>query len=129
MMKTTILTLAAVGALSAGAAVAQPYGQAYGYYGHRWDNVSASIDQRQDMLQNQIERGVETGQLTRREAWQARNTMRDIQRVEYSYRSDGRLSPWEARDLDRRLDALAMQVRIDRRDDERRYGYNEYRPY
>jgi hypothetical protein len=127
-MKTTILALAAVGALSAGAAAAQPYGYANGYYGHRWDNVSASLDQREHVLQSRIDHGIQSGQLTRTEAWQAQRAMRDIERIEYSYRSDGRLSPWEVRDLDRRLDALSMQIRVDRRDDERRYGYNTYYP-
>jgi hypothetical protein len=119
-MKTHILTLAAALTLTAGAAAAQPYGQ--------W-NRSASVDQRQAMLDRRIEHGVANGQLTRREAWQARREFRDIQRIEYRYRRDGRLSRWETADLSRRLNMLAQQVRLDRRDDQRRYGYNEYRPY
>jgi len=118
-MKTLIIALTAATALTAGAASAQPWRGD----GYRGDNMS--IDQREDMLQRRIDRGVESGQLTRREAWQARRAFNDIQRIEYRYKSDGYLNGYERADLDRRLDALAAQVRYDRQDGER-YGYNSY---
>lgn len=116
-MKTMILTLAAATALSAGVATAQPYGG-------RW----MSINDRQDQLERRIERGVERGDLTRREAINARREFQRIARLEARYRYNG-LSHWERSDLDRRFDALAMQIRWDRRDGDRRYGYNNYPRY
>lgn len=116
-MKTMILTLAAVTALSAGAASAQPYGG-------RW----MPIDARQDQLERRIERGVARGDLTRREAINARREFHRIARLEARYRYNG-LSNWERADLDRRFDRLALQIRWDRRDGERRYGYNTWPRY
>jgi Ni/Co efflux regulator RcnB len=120
-VKTLIMTLAAATALSAGAAAAQPYGHAYGH--GRW----MSIDARQDQLERRIDRGVARGDLTRREAYQARMEFRRIARLEARYRVNG-LTNWERADLDRRFDQLAMQIRWDRRDGDRRYGYNDYNP-
>lgn len=118
-MKTLIVTLAAATALTAGAAAAQP-----GYGRDHW----TSINQRQVMLERRIERGVERGDLTRREAYHARAKFNDIARLEVRYRRGG-LSQWERADLDRRFDALAAQIRWDRRDGDRRYGYNDYPRY
>jgi hypothetical protein len=120
-VKTLILPLAIATALTAGAATAQPYGR---HDGGGW----MSINQRQERLDRRIDRGVESGQLTRREAYRARAAFQDIARLESRYRRDG-LSQWERADLDRRFDALAGQIRWDRRDDDRRYGYNDYPPY
>lgn len=113
-MKAMILTLAAATALTAGAAGAQP----------RW----MTINERQDRLEHRIERGVARGDLTRREAVNARREFRRIARLEARYRYNG-LSNWERADLDRRFDALARQIRWDRRDGDRRYGYNAYPRY
>lgn len=121
-MKTLMMTLAAAAALTAGAAAAQPYGYARGYdrgyEGNRW----MPIDQRQDMLERRIERGMETGQLTRGEAWRLRREFTRISNLEARYRSNG-LSAWERADLDRRFDALSAQIRYERRDGDR-YGDN-----
>lgn len=123
-MKTLMLSMAAVAALSAGVASAQPYGdRAYGHPG-RDRGEWMSINQRQMMLDRRIDRGVQTGQLTRREAWNLRNQFNQIARLENRYRRNG-LSEWERADLDRRFDRLAMQIRWDRRDGERDYGWND----
>jgi Ni/Co efflux regulator RcnB len=124
-MKTLILTLAAATALSAGAASAQPYGNANGHdRGGRW----MSINERQDQLERRIDRGVQRGDLTRGEAYRARAHFNEIARLEVRYRRNG-LSNWERADLDRRFDVLAQQIRWDRRDDQRRYGRNDYPTY
>lgn len=131
-MKTMIIALAAATALTATAAAAQP---GYGYgrpdapryeqpRGERW----ISINERQARLEQRIDRGVANGELTRREAYNARATFQNIARLESRYRRDG-LSPRERADLDRRFDALAAQVRWDRRDGDRRYGYNDQPRY
>lgn len=125
-MKKLALAAIAVATLAGSAATAQPYG--YSRYDGRYDrNSYASMEQRKMQIDRRIEQGLRTGQLTRREAWQLRAEFNQIARLEARYRSNG-LSPWEARDLDRRLDQLAMQVRYERRDDQRRYGYNEFNP-
>jgi hypothetical protein len=116
-----ILTLAAATALTAGAAAAQPYG--WGRGDSRWVN----IDERQEQLAFRIDQGVRSGQLTSREAYRLRTEFNRIARLEARYRWNG-LSGAERADLDRRLDMLTTEIRVARRDDDRRYGFNEYYP-
>lgn len=124
-MKTMILTLAAATALTAGAAAAQPFG---------WGPIDRSftpIDERQERIAFRIDQGVRSGQLTSREAYRLRTEFNRIARLEARYRING-LSGWELADLDRRLDMLTTEVRIARRDDDRRYGFldhDDYPPY
>jgi hypothetical protein len=122
-VKTIILTLAAATALTAGAAAAQPYGYAYGRADSRW----VPIDQRQERLAFRIDQGLRSGQLTPREAFRLRMEFNQIARLEARYRING-LSNWERADLDRRMDLLTDEIRVARRDDDRRYGYNNYYP-
>jgi len=109
--------------LAAGAASAQPYrGDHYEQRG-AWTPINA----RQAQLEHRIDRGVQTGQLDRREAWRLRQEFRDIARLESRYRANG-LSNWERADLDRRFDRLAAQIRWERRDREYGAGYGyDYR--
>lgn len=121
-MKTIVIALAAATALTAGAASAQPY------YGQRHDQGRwTSINERQARLDARIDRGIQNGQLNRREAIRLRREFRQIAYLEKRYRSNG-LSGWERADLDRRFDALSAQIRHERRDGDR-YGYNEYPRY
>jgi hypothetical protein len=124
-VKTMIITLAAATALTAGAAAAQPYG--WGRADSRW----MSIDARQEQIAFRIDQGVRSGQLTSSEAYRLRSEFNRIARLEFRYRING-LSNWERADLDRRLDMLTSDVRMARRDDDRRYGYldrDDYPPY
>ena len=124
-MKIMILSLAAATALSAGVATAQPYG--WGRSDSRW----MSIDQRQQQIAFRIDQGERNGQLTPREVYRLRMEFNRIARIEARYRWNG-LSNWERVDLDRRLDMLTSEVRIARRDDDRRYGYldrDDFPPY
>ena len=112
-------------ALSAGAASAQQgYGPARGYdqraeYSRGdWTPINA----RQAQLDQRIDRGVQTGQLTRREARRLQQEFRNIARMEYRYRANG-LSGWERADLDRRFDQLSARIRMERRDNEYGHGY------
>jgi hypothetical protein len=118
-MKTLIIALAAATALSAGAVSAQPYG--YGRQG-------MPIEQRIERIDFRIEQGIRSGQLTRREAFDLRAQLNGVVRLEARYSRNG-LSEWERVDLSRRLDALTDNVRVARRDDDRRYGYNDYPRY
>ncbi|WP_296596305.1 hypothetical protein [Phenylobacterium sp.] len=118
-MKTLMLTVAAATALTAGAASAQPYG--YGRHG-------MPIEQRIERVDFRIDQGVRSGQLTRREAYALRGQLNGVVRLEARYSRNG-LSDWERADLNRRLDVLSNDVRLSRRDDDRRYGYNDYPRY
>lgn len=142
----TLIGAASVLALSATAASAQMYegryveraydgrayeGRAYegrGYEGRGYDNrrdgqrYGVSVSQRLAQLDRRIDRGVERGDLDRREAWAARGEFRQIAHRQEIYRSNG-YTRWELADLDRRLDSLEAQVRADRHDDQYGYGY------
>ena len=129
-MKTLAIALAAATVLTAGAACAQPYGYDRGDYGRgdyargdRW----MSINERQARLDQRIDQGIRSGQLTRGEAYRLRREFQRIAYLENRYQANG-LSGWERADLDRRFDALSAQIRYERRDNDR-YGYNEYPRY
>ncbi|WP_374471531.1 hypothetical protein [Phenylobacterium sp.] len=96
------LMAGAVLALGAGAATAQPW---------------MSINERQARLDDRIDAGVRTGELSRSEAMSLRAEFRDLTNLEGRYRAGG-LSAWERQDLDRRFDMLTMRVRDNRRDGE-----------
>lgn len=122
-MKTLAITLAAAAALTAGAAMAQPYG-----YGYERRSEWMPVDQRLQILDRRIDQGINSGQLTRDEAYRLRSEFRRISWLENRYERDG-LSRWERADLNRRVDALSAQVAFERRDGDRTYGYNTYRDY
>ena len=88
------------------------------------DNRGGSLQQRKMQLEHSIEQGQRSGRLTPREAARLREQFNAIARIEYRYRANG-LSTWERDDLSRRFDQLALDVRAERRDDNRRYGYND----
>lgn len=137
----TLIGAAAVLALSATAASAQMYegrhvdgvynsrahdGRGYDdrYGADRRDGqrYGVSISQRLAQLDRRIDRGVERGDLDRREAWAARGQFRQIAQRQQIYRSNG-YARWELADLDQRLDSLEAQIRADRHDDQYGYGY------
>jgi hypothetical protein len=101
-MRKLTLALAATTALalSAGAAAAQTW---------------VSIDDRIARLDNRIDAGVQSGQLTRFEARQLRADFNALVNLETRYEVNG-LSAWERQDLDRRFDQLRMRIRMERTD-------------
>lgn len=119
-MKTLILPIIAATALTATAASAQPYGYGRG----AWMPIEARFER----LDNRIEQGVRSGQLTRNEAYRLRAEFREIARLENRYSRNG-LSGWERADLDRRFDRLSAEIRFERRDGDRRYGWNDRYDY
>ncbi len=138
-MKTLIASLAAIAAVTAVAApaAAQSYGQDrhdQGRYeqtrpnhdNRDWNGRDRrddrlSINERQQNLERRIERGIRSGDLSRREAYRLRGESRQIAQLESRYRVNG-LSQWERQDLNRRMDRLESQIRAERRDhDNRRY--------
>ena len=120
LIVSSLIAASAV-ALSAGAASAQSWrGDDYGRYEDRGRWVS--INERQDRLERRIDRGLQRGDLTRREAFRLRREMDDVARLEHRYRMNG-LSNWERTDLDRRFDRLAAQIRWERNDGQYGSGY------
>jgi hypothetical protein len=128
-MKKIILTLAAVSALTATAAAAQP-GAGYDRRDGRdfgRPPIAApgvGIDARQAMLAQRIDRGVRNGTITRREAARLNAELRDIERDEWTFRrSRPGLTQREIAQLEMRLDRLAALVRIERNDRQFGNGY------
>jgi Ni/Co efflux regulator RcnB len=74
-----------------------------------------SINQRQAQLNQRIQQGVRSGALSRQETVQLRNRFAQLQRLEQQYRRGG-LTLAERRDLDRRFNALAASIRIQKND-------------
>ena len=80
-----------------------------------------SINQRQANLDERIDQGVRSGQLTRHEAYRLRAEFRDLNRLEARYRRSGGHLDWRERaDLDRRFDRLSAEVRFEKHDYQRR---------
>lgn len=91
--KTTIAI--AIGTLFAGAAFAQS---------------NYSIEQRDRIEQARIERGIQTGQLTQREAAQLMHERAQVERLERSARADGVLTQHERARIDRAQDRLGRDI-------------------
>lgn len=81
-----------------------------------------SIDHRQRMLSERIERGLERGYLTRYEAQDLNRDLGRIEQIERRFEQDGRLDRGEWAELDRLTDRLARDLRQELRDEEQR-GY------
>lgn len=107
-MNRTLLTLLAASAIALpAAAFAQPGWQ--------------SINQRQAGLDQRIDAGVRSGDLTRDEAARLRTDFNGLSRLEANYRASAPgLTPDEVRDLDRRFDDLSARIRVERNDPDRR---------
>lgn len=113
-MKRILLSLAALAAVSAAPLAAQAA---------PWQ----SINQRQADLEQRIDRGVRTGQLTRPEAARLRDEFRSISRLEASYRRSNGLSPRERADLDARFDRLSRQIQAEKHDRQDRHDRDHRR--
>src|SRR5215475_4547595 len=62
------------------------------------------IDRRQDYQQNRIEQGVQSGQITRSEAYRLEQGERAIDRAQSNARADGVVTPQERARIDRMTD-------------------------
>ncbi len=76
----------------------------------------ASIDQRQQRQLQRIRAGIDSGQLSRREARDLLREQRDIERTQRHYLADGRLSRDEWIHLDRMLDHASVNIREEKHD-------------
>lgn len=108
-MNKTLLSLLATAAIaSAAPAMAQT-----------WQD----INQRQAQLDQRIDAGVRSGQLTGAEASRLRAEFQQLAQLENDYRRNG-LTAAERADLDRRFDRLAGEIRDERRDGQQA-GYDD----
>lgn len=95
------------------AAIAAPAGHATVSVSMQWQNINA----RQARIDQQIDRGVRNGSISRREATQLRSEFRRIASLEAQYRrSRPGLTQAERRDLDRRFDVIERRVRVESAD-------------
>ena len=85
----------------------------------RWDERSANVNEREARIRSRIDRGINDGRITRREAHRLYRELGDIEAKERSFRSDGRIDHHENRVLTADLDRLADHVRQELRDEQR----------
>ena len=130
-MKRTLLALATAGVLATGSAIAgttahRDFGSGafvpvqYSQYDHRsWDDRTVSINEREARIRNRIERGMNDGRITNREARRLLRQLAAVEGKERTYLADGRLNHREEAQLKRDLDVVASNVRTQLRDDDR----------
>jgi hypothetical protein len=87
------------------------------------DVRDGSINDREYRLAQRMEQGLRSGELTRSEYRRLRYELRDIERNEQYFLSDGRLSPRERDQLHARLDNLSREIYRQRHDVEQRGAY------
>ena len=85
------------------------------------------VDARQHQQQRRIEHGIYSGRLSPSELNKLQRNQEKIARLEYRFKSDGRLSHSEQRILDKKLDRVSDQ--IDYLKHNERYGREAYRFY
>lgn len=118
MKKLLIPALAVAVASAALPAAAQNYDRHRPSRGHGYEqnyNGWNAISQRKHNLDRRIDRGVQSRQLSYREASRLRDELDSLVRLERSYMRGG-LTRWERQDLDRRYDRLSDKVRYERND-------------
>ncbi|HLF98010.1 MAG TPA: hypothetical protein VI457_12780 [Methylococcaceae bacterium] len=111
MKKLPFLTLTAL-FLASGAAIAAD-----------WDGRrprDPAIHARQQDLQQRVNQGIRSGELTAREAWDLRRERNRIRRHEQQYKSDGVLTWEERKDLRRYLNQYRRDIYAQKHDFERR---------
>lgn len=106
-----IMTLAAVSALAIAAPAAA-------------QSFSNDMDVRIDRLQTEIQVNARSGLISRSEAQQLRDELRDVRRIERQYSRDG-LNWSERRDLDMRLRNLDARIDYAERSRGMRYGRSD----
>ena len=88
-----------------------------------------SIPDRVQQMDRRIDRGIQSGSLTRNEAQRLREELRGILHKERRMRDDGRLSGRERDALHADLDRLDRHITREKRDDDRRGDRRHDRRY
>src|SRR5437762_1461455 len=85
-------------------------------YGDRWEDRSAersaNINERESHIRAWIQRGLNDGRITNREARRLYRELAYIEAKERAFKADGRLNYREDAELNRNLDRLAENVRM-----------------
>ena len=126
-MKRHLTALLAAASLAgvAAPAFAQPWDDDRYEHDRRWEQRHEYDDDDRwngdewaivDRVERRIERAYDNGRISRREHARLVGQLRQLEGIEHRYMRDGRLSPWERNDLQRRADWLNDQLRSDRRD-------------
>lgn len=120
-MKKILIPLAAASALAAFAVPAAA--QSYGGYGYGPGRGGYDNPDRGERIEWRIQRALENGQISRREAYRLRSDVEATERLSWRYRRDGAYTRWERNDIQRRYQQIAMQLRYERHDRDYGYGY------
>ena len=138
-MRNTLIALATAGVIASGGAVAGTTAaqvnrdasyaafvpvQYSTQYSTQYSDRSAAINEREAHIRARIERGMHNGRITNAEARRLYRQLASIESKERSFKADGRLNYREDRELNRDLDRLAENVRVQLRDEDRRYSYS-----
>ena len=76
------------------------------------------IDQRQEKQDERIERGIEKGQITNREARRLEEGQEHVEDLEEQARRDGKVTRDEKRRIEKAQDKQSQQIRKQRHDEE-----------
>ena len=79
-----------------------------------------TVNHRQHRQQHRIEQGARSGELTRAETKSLRQEQRSIRQEERAYKSDGKLTPAERKDLHHDLNQASKDIYREKHDDEKR---------
>lgn len=130
-MRSVLIALATTGLLASGASAAgtasYPSNHEFSsgfvavQYYDRSDDRLGNINERESRINTRIQRGLNDGRITNREARRLYRELSDIEAKERAFRADGRIDGREAAELNRDLDRLADDVRTQMRDEDRRY--------
>lgn len=80
----------------------------------------ATIDERQEYQQERIERGIQSGELNKREAARLQREQNRIQAMENKALADGELSKKERRKIQRRLNKSSRHIYREKHDGQTR---------
>ena len=99
--------------------------------GHGHDNYSRydRFDKRMDRQAWRIKKGIRSGELTPYEARKLRKQQRRIARMKYRYMSDGYLSHWERKKLNRTLNKASSRIYEFKHNNRYRYRTQSYPTY
>ena len=80
------------------------------------------VNARQQHQQQRIKQGMKSGELTRHEARELRDEQRDIKQLEQAYKSDGKLTNAERKDLQHELNQQSRDIYQQKHDAQERFA-------
>lgn len=90
--------------------------------------MAQDFDGRANSMQERIDNSARDGSLNWYEAQNLRTRLHDLERTQARYEEQG-MRGWQARDLDRRYDALSSDITSERHDNQYRYERRDYYGY